>query len=35
MRAKRVGKILEDHGYTVRVLEPGYEQLIKAGFKKG
>jgi peptide-methionine (S)-S-oxide reductase len=35
MRAKRVGKILEDHGYTVRVLRPGYEQLIKAGFKKG
>ena len=35
MRAKRVGKILEDHGYTVRVLEPGYEQLIKAGVKKG
>ncbi|HEX2473952.1 MAG TPA: peptide-methionine (S)-S-oxide reductase MsrA, partial [Lacipirellulaceae bacterium] len=35
MRAKRVGKILEDHGYTVRVLEPGYEELIKAGFKKG
>jgi rhodanese-related sulfurtransferase len=35
MRAKRVGKILEDHGYTVRVLEPGYEDLIKAGFKKG
>jgi peptide-methionine (S)-S-oxide reductase len=35
MRAKRVGKILEDHGYTVRVLEPGYDDLIKAGFKKG
>jgi peptide-methionine (S)-S-oxide reductase len=35
MRAKRVGKILEDHGYTVRVLEPGYEDLVKAGFKKG
>jgi peptide-methionine (S)-S-oxide reductase len=35
MRAKRVGKILEDHGYTVRVLEPGYDELIKAGFKKG
>ena len=35
MRAKRVGKILENHGYTVRVLKPGYEELIKAGFKKG
>jgi peptide-methionine (S)-S-oxide reductase len=35
MRAKRVGKILEDHGYTVRVLELGYDDLIKAGFKKG
>ena len=35
MRAKRVGKILENHGYTVRVLRPGYDELIKAGFKKG
>jgi peptide-methionine (S)-S-oxide reductase len=35
MRAKRVGKILEDHGYTVRVLKPGYDDLIKAGFKSG
>ena len=35
MRAKRVGKILENHGYTVRVLRPGYDDLIKAGFKKG
>jgi peptide-methionine (S)-S-oxide reductase len=35
MRAKRVGRILENHGYTVRVLRPGYEDLIKAGFKKG
>jgi rhodanese-related sulfurtransferase len=35
MRAKRVGKILENHGYTVRVLRPGYDELIKAGFRKG
>jgi peptide-methionine (S)-S-oxide reductase len=35
MRAKWVGKILENHGYTVRVLRPGYDELIKAGFKKG
>jgi len=35
MRARRVGKILEDHGYTVRVLKPGYDDLIKAGFKRG
>ena len=35
MRAKRVGKILENHGYTVRVLKPGYDELRKAGFKKG
>jgi peptide-methionine (S)-S-oxide reductase len=34
MRAKRVGKILADHGYTVRVLEPGYDDLIEAGFRK-
>jgi phage shock protein E len=35
MRAKAVGKILQDNGYTVRVLKPGYEELVKAGFKKG
>jgi phage shock protein E len=35
MRAKAAGAILEKHGYTVRVLKPGYEHLIKAGFKKG
>lgn len=35
MRAKRVGKILENHGYAVRVLKPGYDELIKAGFRKG
>ena len=34
MRAKQAGLILEQQGYTVRVLKPGYEELIKAGFEK-
>jgi hypothetical protein len=34
MRAKQAGVILEKQGYTVRALKPGYEQLLKAGFKK-
>lgn len=34
MRAKQAGLILEKQGYKVRALKPGYEQLIKAGFKK-
>jgi phage shock protein E len=34
MRAKQAGLILEKQGYKVRVLKPGYEELIKAGFKK-
>jgi phage shock protein E len=34
MRAKAAGLILQKQGYTVRVLKPGYEELIKAGFKK-
>ena len=34
MRARQAGVILEKQGYTVRALKPGYEQLIKAGFKK-
>jgi rhodanese-related sulfurtransferase len=34
MRAKAAGIILKKQGYTVRVLKPGYEELIKAGFKK-
>jgi rhodanese-related sulfurtransferase len=33
MRSKQAGKILKDQGYTVRVLKPGYEELLKAGFK--
>jgi phage shock protein E len=34
MRAKQAGLILEQQGYTVRVLKPGYEQLLEAGFKQ-
>jgi rhodanese-related sulfurtransferase/quercetin dioxygenase-like cupin family protein len=34
MRAKQAGLALENQGYTVRVLKPGYEQLVKAGFKQ-
>jgi rhodanese-related sulfurtransferase len=33
MRAKQAGIALENQGYTVRVLNPGYEELVKAGFK--
>jgi rhodanese-related sulfurtransferase len=32
MRAKQAAKILEDQGYVVRALQPGYEQLVEAGF---
>ena len=34
MRAEAAGEILEEYGYEVRVLQPGYDKLIKAGFKK-
>jgi phage shock protein E len=34
MRAKQAGLVLEQQGYTVRVLKPGYEELTKAGFKQ-
>jgi rhodanese-related sulfurtransferase len=34
MRAKQAATILEQHGYAVRALKPGYEELLKAGFKK-
>ena len=32
MRAKQAAKILEEQGYTVRALKPGYDELVKAGF---
>lgn len=31
MRAKQAATILERHGYAVRALKPGYEQLVEAG----
>lgn len=35
MRAKAAAKVLNKYGYEVRALKPGYDDLIKAGFKKG
>lgn len=32
MRAKQAAKILDEQGYTVRALKPGFEELVKAGF---
>jgi SAM-dependent methyltransferase len=34
MRAKTAAYALEKHGYTVLALKPGYDDLLKAGFKK-
>jgi phage shock protein E len=34
MRAKAAAAKLEKFGYEVRALKPGYDELIKAGFKK-
>ncbi|MBA4106115.1 MAG: rhodanese-like domain-containing protein [Pirellula sp.] len=34
IRATRAGEYLEERGYEVKVLKPGYQQLIEAGFKK-
>jgi rhodanese-related sulfurtransferase len=34
MRAKTAAIKLEQAGYTVRALKPGYDQLLEAGFKK-
>ncbi len=33
-RAVTAGNILEELGYDVRPLKPGYKDLLKAGFKK-
>lgn len=33
MRSKKAAGILERHGYQVRALKPGYEELLKAGFE--
>jgi phage shock protein E len=35
MRAKTAAYVLEKHGYRVRALQPGYDELLEAGFKKG
>jgi phage shock protein E len=35
MRAKTAAKTLQEQGFTVRALKPGYDDLIKAGFTKG
>jgi rhodanese-related sulfurtransferase len=32
-RSFRAGKILAKHKYDVRPLKPGYDELVKAGFK--
>jgi len=34
VRALKAAKILEELGYNVRPLKAGYEDLVKAGFKK-
>jgi rhodanese-related sulfurtransferase len=34
MRAKAAAFALEQQGYEVRALKPGYDDLLKAGFKK-
>ncbi len=34
MRAKKAAAALGGQGYEVRALKPGYEELLKAGFKK-
>jgi phage shock protein E len=34
MRAEGAGEVLSEMGYKVRVLEPGYQELLKAGFTK-
>jgi rhodanese-related sulfurtransferase len=33
MRSKKAAGILEQRGYKVRALKPGYEELLKAGFE--
>lgn len=32
LRAKVAALILQKHGYTVRVLEPGYDDMVEVGF---
>jgi rhodanese-related sulfurtransferase len=35
VRARTAAKKLHENGYPVRALKPGYDDLVKAGFKKG
>jgi rhodanese-related sulfurtransferase len=32
MRSKQAAEILKKHGFEVRALKPGYDELLKAGF---
>ena len=34
MRLLKAGRILSEKGFQVRPLKPGYQDLLKAGFKK-
>lgn len=34
MRALKVAKVLEQKGFLVRPLKPGYDELVEAGFPK-
>jgi rhodanese-related sulfurtransferase len=33
MRSLKAAEILKKHGYDVRALKPGYDELIKSGFE--
>lgn len=33
-RSVTAGDILEEHGFKVRPIKPGYKELLRAGFKK-
>jgi len=33
MRSLKAAEILKKHGYQVRALKPGYDELLKAGFE--
>jgi rhodanese-related sulfurtransferase len=33
MRSLKAGRVLSEKGFQVRPLKPGYQDLLKAGFK--
>lgn len=33
-RALTAGNVFEKHGYTIKVLKPGYREMVAAGFPK-